>query len=375
MIDKTDKKIRHVQKKVVVISVLLGIVFGVLDSIVDSYLFLKDSFLETLILDVGPREIYMRGLLLVGITACGIFVAKVIGSKMRAELDAKFAKERLELALKGAKLGLWDWDMRSGEVFFNKRWAGMLGYETDEIAPTVEAWQKLMHPEDRDSVTEALTEHLEGRSDHYETEHRLRAKDDTWKWILDSGRVFERDADGKPLRAAGTHRDITESKRLEDELKVLASTDYLTGVANRMYGLGYLQMQMSQSKRNNAQLCVCFVDLNKLKKINDEHGHDEGDEAIKRSSEIMHSALRESDMVIRLGGDEFLLVLPNCTMGEASTIWGRISEGVKNYNENSGKPYALKLSHGFALYGRDSLLNVDELISMADKEMYREKRG
>ena len=375
MIDNADEKIRHIQVKVIVSSVFLGIFFGVFDSVIGSFFFQKVPFLETLILDVSPHEIYRRGFVLAGIVACGIFVAKVIGSKMRAVHDAKFAKERLELALKGAKLGLWDWDIEKGHVFFNKSWAGMLGYTVDEIEPSVEAWEKLMHPDDRDRVMAALNEHLEGGSDHYETEHRLLAKDGSWKWILDSGKVFERDKNGKPLRAAGTHRDITESKRLEDDLRVLASTDYLTGVANRMYGLGYLEKQMSMSKRNNAQLCVCFVDLNNLKRINDEHGHDEGDEAIKTSSEIMHNALRDSDMVIRLGGDEFLLVLPNCIMDEALVIWDRIAASTEEYNENSGKPYELKLSHGFALYGRDSSLSVDELITIADNEMYKEKRG
>ena len=375
MIDNADEKIRHIQVKVIVSSVFLGIFFGAFDSVIVSFFFQEGTFLETLIFDVSPREIYMRGFVLAGIVACGIFVAKVIGSKMRAVHDAKFAKERLELALKGAKLGLWDWDIETGHVFFNKRWAGMLGYAVDEIEPSVEAWKKLMHPDDRDRVMAALNEHLEGRSDHYETEHRLLAKDGSWKWILDSGKVFERDEAGKPLRAAGTHRDITESKRLEEDLRVLASTDYLTGVANRMYGLGYLDKQMSMSKRNNAQLCVCFVDLNNLKRINDKHGHDEGDEAIKTSSEIMHNALRDSDMVIRLGGDEFLLVLPNCIMDEALVIWDRVAASIEEYNENSGKPYTLKLSHGFALYGRDSLLNVDELITIADNEMYKEKRG
>ncbi len=375
MLDNSENIIRLMQKKVIVTSVLLGILFGVLDSIVDSFFFLDESFIDTLIFDVGHHEIYMRGLLLVGITACGLIVARVLGSKMRAEHDAKFAKERLELALDGAKLGLWDWDMETGHVFFNKRWAEMLGYAVDEIEPSVKAWESLMHPDDIDRVRADLNEHLEGRSDHYETEHRLRAKDGSWKWILDSGKVFERDRSGKPLRAAGTHRDISQSKRIEEELRVLASTDYLTGVANRMYGLGYLEKQMSMNKRNNAQLSVCFVDLNDLKKINDKHGHDQGDEAIKTSSEIMHNALRESDMVIRLGGDEFLLVLPNCTLGEASTIWNRIAAGLEEYNENSGKPYALKLSHGFALYGRDSTLSVDELITIADNEMYKDKKG
>ncbi|MEA2110120.1 MAG: PAS domain-containing protein, partial [Pseudomonadota bacterium] len=101
--------------------------------------------------------------------------------RLRAEKTALQAnEERLELVLKGAELGLWDWRIPTGEVVFNERWAQMLGYAPDEIEPNVSSWEKLMHPDEIETVMAALTDHLEGRSPVYQTEHRLRAKSGEW---------------------------------------------------------------------------------------------------------------------------------------------------------------------------------------------------
>ncbi len=128
------------------------------------------------------------------------------------------SEERLQLALKGANLGMWDWNIQTGDVVFNERWAAMLGYRLDEIEPHVRTWEKLIHPADLPGVMEALNAHLEGKTDFYETEHRMRAKDGNWKWILDRGQVMAWDERGQPLRAAGTHLDVTERKRAEEAL-------------------------------------------------------------------------------------------------------------------------------------------------------------
>jgi len=119
---------------------------------------------------------------------------------------------RLALAMEGANDGLWDWNIQTGDVYFSPRWETMLGYDVGEVEPNMSSWEKIVHPDDMDEVMAVLTEHLEGRSDQYETEHRVLAKDGSWIWILDRGKVVEWDADGNPLRAVGTHTDITEKK-------------------------------------------------------------------------------------------------------------------------------------------------------------------
>lgn len=128
------------------------------------------------------------------------------------------SEERLEMALKGADLGTWDWNIQTGEVVLNERWAEMLGYTLEEVEPHVNSWKKLMHPDEVPRVMAALTDHLAGRTPIYQTEHRLRTKSGEWRWILDTGKVLMRDEAGHPIRAAGTHQDVTERKQMEQRL-------------------------------------------------------------------------------------------------------------------------------------------------------------
>jgi len=138
--------------------------------------------------------------------------------RKRAEEALRESEERMELALEGGDLGTWDWNIVTGEVFFNERWAEMLGYSLDEIKPHISTWEKLVHPDEISHIQKILNEHLVGTREYYETEHRLKHKSGYWIWVLDKGRVIAQDAQGKPLRACGTHLDITDRKRLEEQL-------------------------------------------------------------------------------------------------------------------------------------------------------------
>jgi len=148
-----------------------------------------------------------------------ISIALDITERTRAEAAVKEHQEKLAVALQGADLGSWNWNVQSGELSFDERWAGMLGYRVDEIEPHVQSWEALVHPDDLPRALEALTDHLEGRTPIYETEHRLRHKSGSWIWVLDRGKVIDRDAAGRPIRAAGTHLNISERKRAEEALE------------------------------------------------------------------------------------------------------------------------------------------------------------
>lgn len=152
------------------------------------------------------------------VTGC-VGIAQDITTRKEAEIRLRESEQRLELALQGAELGLWDWYVPSGAVFFNDRWIEMLGYAREELEPRYEQWVKLVHPDDLVRVTPVLEAHLAGHTAHYEIEHRLLTKDGTWKWVWSSGKVLARDAAGRPLRAAGTHLDISERKELEERLR------------------------------------------------------------------------------------------------------------------------------------------------------------
>jgi two-component system cell cycle sensor histidine kinase/response regulator CckA len=145
---------------------------------------------------------------------------KTLGLIEEGASALKTSQERLDLALNGAELGLWDWDIASGTVVINERWAEMLGYEFGEVEQTLDYWAALVHPDDITRVKKVLQSHLEGELKTYETEHRLRSKTGEWIWVLDRGRVVERDAEGRPTRAAGTHLDITRRKKIEERKRM-----------------------------------------------------------------------------------------------------------------------------------------------------------
>ena len=126
--------------------------------------------------------------------------------------------ERMELALAGAELGLWDWTVAGAEVIFNERWFTMLGYGAGEFEASFDTWRLLLHPQDAQRAQGVIDTHLRGETPAYEFEHRLRHKDGRWIWILSRGKVVQRDAAGAPLRMVGTHMDITARKAADAAL-------------------------------------------------------------------------------------------------------------------------------------------------------------
>lgn len=138
-----------------------------------------------------------------------------ITERKAIEEQLRVLNERLELALSGSDIGLWDWNVQSGEVHFNDWLPGMLGYSAAEFPGNISEWESRIHPDDRADVTRQLMAHLRGETPFYRCAHRLQTKDGRWKWILDAGAVVERDACGTPRRAVGTHVDINESKAAE----------------------------------------------------------------------------------------------------------------------------------------------------------------
>lgn len=149
------------------------------------------------------------------------FVALVtdVTERRRAQAALEGSEQRLALALEAGQLGLWDWNIATGHVLFGGRFESMLGYKPGELAQDLSSWSQRIHPDDLESVNAELNEHLAGRSDFYECEHRLRHKDGSWRWILDRGKVVERDDEGRPLRAVGTHTDVTKRRQAEEALR------------------------------------------------------------------------------------------------------------------------------------------------------------
>jgi PAS domain S-box-containing protein len=166
-------------------------------------------------------------------------------------------EERFELALRGADLGAWDWNVKSGEAVFNPRWAEMRGFRLEEIRPHVDSWISGVHPDDWPGVQKALADHFQGIVREYEAEFRAKTKSGDWVWILARGKVFTRDEKGQPHRMVGTESDISERKRLENEQRFLAEVGAVLSSS----------LDIDETLGNIARLAVrdlgdlCIIDL------------------------------------------------------------------------------------------------------------------
>ena len=172
-------------------------------------------------------------------------------------------------------------------------------------------------------------------------------------------------------------RDISERKKKEEQLSHFATTDILTGVYNRRMGMELLGKEIKITKRRNSLLSICFLDLDGLKKVNDEHGHQEGDKLLKKVALVIKNNIRESDIFCRMGGDEFLVIFPDSSEEAAEGIWQRILTDFQKMNRSQECKYPMHVSHGIVEYHKGCFeegKEIDELIELVDKRMYKEKQ-
>ena len=148
-----------------------------------------------------------------------IVTVEDISERKRIENELRESERRLELALKGAKLGSWDLNYQTGIETHDERWAEILGYDVDELEQKQSTWENLIHPDEKQCVVERWNAHVRGKIPFYQAEYRMRTKSGDWKWILDWGGVVEWDDEGKPARASGIHRDVTQEHLALDALR------------------------------------------------------------------------------------------------------------------------------------------------------------
>lgn len=144
-----------------------------------------------------------------------------LSQRRTAEIGLRQVEERYGLALRGADDALWEWDLRSDQARFSPRWKSLLGYAEEELAEGIDAWWDRVHPDDHEDVMVAVREHLEGRTARLETEHRLRHRDGSWRWVKARGSLVA-DTAGVPVRLVGLVSDITSRKRMQDVVVELA---------------------------------------------------------------------------------------------------------------------------------------------------------
>jgi diguanylate cyclase (GGDEF)-like protein/PAS domain S-box-containing protein len=230
------------------------------------------------------------------------------------------SEERWKFALEGAGDGVWDWDIQKDKVELSPRYIEMYGFTNEDVKKGMVAWSERIYHDDRERVKADVDAYLAGITTQYINEHRVLCKDGQVKWALSRGMVVSRDKDGKPLRMIGTHADITERKNMEEQLRHLAQFDMLTQLPNRGLIADRLKQAVAYAKREKAQLALMFLDLDKFKPVNDNLGHEVGDLLLKQVAQRLQVCIRASDTVARIGGDEFVVLLPLIDSEQDATV-------------------------------------------------------
>lgn len=292
-------------------------------------------------------------------------------------LREKEHETRLEYAWTG-NLGHWYWNVKSNEVTFNPLKITTLGYDKGEIPEhvTYTFFTDKLHPEDYPKTMKAMLDHLHGSADVYEAEYRIQAKDGSYKWFYDRGRITQTDPSGKPVFLAGIVFDITEKKETQLELECknrilseMSSTDGLTNIANHRTLIEYLHSQISEAERTGNPLSVAIFDIDDFKKVNDIKGHVAGDQVLTDVAARIKKSIRDTDLAGRYGGEEFMVIFPDTPLLQAQKISERIREAIE------ARPFLdgvrITISGGVSLYNGE---DIGALIQSADANMYEAKR-
>lgn len=298
-----------------------------------------------------------------------IVIEELIGANDQEELLTPFSSDYL---------GDWYWDVKENKVTGNDRKFLALNYKKEDVPSHMghQFFTDKIHPEDYDKVMDNMSEHLKGNIPFYEVRYKIQTKDGHWKSYYDRGNVTKRDKNGNPLLLAGIVVDITKEVEMttlvKEQNKILLElieTDSLTDVYNRKALYEKLEAEIKYSNENKTNLTILMIDVDDFKSINDTHGHLVGDNILKKIATVIKDSIRDTDIVGRFGGEEFLVLLPNTTQEKCHTIAERIRENIEKLKLPSQN--SVTISGGVKEYNHET---IDSVIDKADKMMYEAKK-
>jgi diguanylate cyclase (GGDEF)-like protein/PAS domain S-box-containing protein len=297
--------------------------------------------------------------------------------------------------------GIWDWNANTGYVYRSPGWYRMLGYDVDSLDNSVLTWENIIHPDDFQRVMAHFDAFITHTSPKYKIQYRCLKKDGNYLWIEDTAKIVDENEDGSVARVIGSHRDISDEKALaqqneleKQDLKAiiekqtselnqanhalcekiqlvekLARTDKLTNISNRFGFESKLDGEISRARRFNESLSLVLFDLDEFKPVNDIHGHTIGDELLVTVGELLTQNLREVDLPVRWGGDEFMILLVNTPLEKATQLAQKIRLIISE-NAQINK-FGVTASFGVACLHSDE--TAKEFIIRADKALYQAK--
>lgn len=327
----------------------------------------------------------LHWILVLGLLASGLLTALSwgIGAARRRTraLDERMsralkeAEQRWAFALEGAGDGVWEWRPDRAQLITTARWKALMCWPLDQQEPTLAQLVERAHPDDAEALHRALHQCLEGRQEGFAMEHRVRDRAGEWRWMLARGRVAERDGREHPRRLIGTLSDVHQRRLSEEKMRFLARHDPLTELANRAHFEERLHQALLHARRYKEELGLILLDLDRFKPVNDEHGHAVGDQLLQTVARRLRAAVRETDVVGRVGGDEFVVLLGGPLNSEtAQKVVDKIYNQLSQPMEFAGLRLEITCSVGLALYPRDGQ-DGQSLYKAADDAMYANKRA
>jgi diguanylate cyclase (GGDEF)-like protein/PAS domain S-box-containing protein len=255
----------------------------------------------------------------------------------------------------------------------------LLGVPAERFLSGDAVWDELLHPDDRDRAwTDYESFLLTGTPDT--GDYRYIRPDGRVVWIHDRSALV-RDRDGAPLLVQGVMFDITATKEMALRMQHMAFHDILTGLPNRAMFQDHLELALARARRHELAVAVLFLDLDDFKPVNDTHGHEVGDEVLQHAAKRIRGAARDTDLVARQGGDEFLVLLADidvskdvdAAMTVAQEASGRISRSIAAPVKVGGAKLSVRASIGCALFPSGAG-DARSLLRLADADMYARKR-
>ncbi|MBI5408822.1 MAG: diguanylate cyclase [Nitrospirae bacterium] len=306
-----------------------------------------------------------------GRIVAGIQVVKDVTERRHIEEVLRENEERFRTIFNTSPIGIIVTNSEGRLLQTNPAFQNMLGYTHEEL---YKGFTYITHPDDVEENLKMFHEMVEGKRNYYKTEKRYYRKDGGIIWANLSATAV-RDQNGRFKYNLVLIEDITGRRKLEEKLRAAAITDELTGLFNRRGFFALAEQQIKLAHRKSSRLYLLYLDLDGLKIINDECGHKMGDQALLDTANILKRSFRESDLICRIGGDEFVVLLTDPSEPDVNdVIIKHLRENLRLYNEHGGRCYELLVSLGVACYDPERPCSIDDLLSLADELMYDDKK-
>jgi diguanylate cyclase (GGDEF)-like protein len=317
-----------------------------------------------------------------------IALSHYIQEMKKATEALRKSEENLKLAQSIARLGYWEWDLKSGQFSCSGEMYRILGLESPMTMSNHEALLHTVHPDDRERVANYLSNAQSG--DNSDIEYRVISSDGQTRVLHGRAEKFASGAgmdtkiigtvqdvhESNQVRMRGIIQDITEQKELQSRLEKLANTDDLTGCTSRRHFMERAETELLRVRRYGREMSMLMLDLDHFKNINDQYGHEVGDTALRIFVQVCQKLLRDVDVMGRLGGEEFAIMLPETSSAQAIKVAERACQAVAaaEVSVQNAPPVHFTTSIGVASLAAGDL-RVDALLNRADRALYKAKEA